>query len=271
MNGRSSLKWLGGVAAATLASGWIGHAVNRARNEEGMDSPGAGIWIATPLAAVTVTRLLRRNQASGGWDPRVRPRWYAAAVAAFPAVTGVALTVGKRAGWVDTSAMNLPRLAKSMAASCGPGLVKNVLEESVWQGYFTAELVDRRVRDSGVYLGTGLVWALWHVPYWLYFLPEEEVRKVLDVPRGVFALRLGSVVVAWAVPYAELFRLSGSIWPGVLMHTLEDMLNAVFVEEHARIAAGRRILISPIVGVPSLIHLGLGLVLRAVRRRRYSS
>lgn len=271
MKRRSSRRWFGAVTSVTLASGWIGHLINRVRDEEGMNSPGAGIWITTPLAAVTLTRVLRRTDASAGWDPRAHPRWYAAAAAAFPAVTAAALVIGRRAGWVDTSAMDLPRLARSMAVSLGPGLAKNVFEESVWQGYFTAELIDRRVPDAGVYLGTGLVWALWHVPYWLYFLPQEEARKILDVPRGLFALRLGCVVVAWAVPYAELFRLSGSLWPGVLMHTVEDMLNAVFTEEHARIAAGRQALISPIVGAPAAVHLGLGLVLRAVRRRRFRS
>lgn len=269
MNRRNDTRWLGGVTAVTLASGWLGAKINKALGEEGMNSSGAGIWIATPLTAVTATRVIRRSSASGGWDPRAGPRWYAAAAVAFPAVTGMALGIGRAAGWVDLSAVNLPRLMASMATSSGPALVKNVLEESVWRGYFTDELVDRDLPDPIVYLGTGMVWGLWHVPYYLYFLPGEQLREVLDVRRGVFALAATGTMIAWAAPYTELYRLSGSIWPCVLMHTVEDALNQLFVDGHTHIVPGRAAVISPIVGVlPSALHLGLGLALRAVRRAR---
>lgn len=269
MNGRRGIAGLVGVTALTLASGWIGHRVNTSVGEVGMQSAGAGIWITTPLAAVTAARLLGRGGAPGGWDPRTGHRWYAVAAATFPAVTGAALGLGRAAGWVHTDRFDGRRLTTSMVSSVGPGLLKNVLEEAVWRGYLTSELVDRRLPDPVVYLGTGLVWGLWHVPYYLYFLPEDQMREVLDVPRGVFALIATGTMVAWAVPFAELFRLSGSVWPCVVMHTVEDALNPLVLDGHARLAAERKALISPVVGLlPSVLHLAVGLALRAVRRRR---
>lgn len=268
MNRSRDDRWLGGVTAATVSSGWLGAAVNRARGEEGMNSPGAGIWIATPLVAVTVARLLRRSGTSGRWTLRARPRWYVVAAAAFPAVTAAALGIGRAAGWVDVSAMNLRRVVKPMARSFGPGVVKNVFEEAVWRGYFTDELVDRGLPDAAVYLGTGLAWTLWHVPYYLWFIPEDELREVFDVPRRAWALVACVPMMAWAASYTELYRLSGSVWPCVLMHAVEDMLNHLFTDGHARIAPRRDIVISPVVGVlPAALHLGLGLALRALRRR----
>lgn len=272
MNRRRNLAWLGGVTAATLASGWIGHQTNKARGEAGMNSPGAGIWIAAPLATVTAVRLLRRSRSSGHWNPRARPRWYVVATAAFPAVTAAALGIGRAMGWVDLSAMDLRRLVKPMATSFGPGMVKNVFEEAVWRGYFTDELVNRDLPDAAIYLGSGLVWTLWHVPYYLYFIPEDELREVFDVPRGVWALVAFVPMMAWVVSYTELYRLSGSVWPCVLMHTVEDTLNHLFIDGHARIAAGRDAVISPVVGVlPAALHLGAGLALRAIRKRTHNT
>lgn len=268
MNRSEDAKWLGGVTAATLSSGWLGALVNRARDEEGMNSPGAGIWIATPLAAVTAVRLLRRSATTGRWTLRTRPRWYAVAAGAFPAVTAAALGIGRAAGWVDVSSMDLRRVVNPMAKSFGPGMVKNVFEEAVWRGYFTDELVKRSLPDAAVYLGTGLVWTLWHVPYYLWFIPEDELREVFDVSRRMWGLVAFVPMMTWAVSYTELYRLSGSVWPCVLMHTVEDMLNHLFIDGHARIAPERDIIISPVVGMlPAALHLGLGLALRALRRR----
>lgn len=258
------------VAAASLLGGWVGVRVNeRLGRPHEMDSPGSGIWVVSPLVSATLVRVLDRGSAPGGWDPRTHPGWYAVAAAAYPAVDALALGAGKVAGRVDTSGWDSGRLAASALRSVGPAVVKNVLEESVWRGYLTSELVERRVPDAGIYLGTGLLWGLWHLPYYLHFLPEETMREVLDVPRPVFAAIAVGVASAWAVPFTELFRLSGSVWPVVLMHTVEDALNPMLLEGHVRIDPRSKAALSPVVGVlPAALHIGLGLGLRALRRRR---
>lgn len=263
----------GGVAAVSavaLLGGWAGVAVNqRLGRPHQVDSPGSGIWVASPLAATTLVRLLDRDSAPGWWGPRAHPGWYAVATAAFPVVNGIVLGAGRAAGRVDTSGWDGRRLATAAVAAIGPGAVKNVLEEAVWRGYLTSELVERRVPDVGIYLVTGVVWGLWHLPYYLFLLPEETMREILDVPRPVFAAAAVGVMLAWAVPFAELFRLSGSVWPCVLMHTVEDALNPMLLDGHVRIDGGSKAVLSPVMGVlPAVVHLGLGLGLRALRRRR---
>lgn len=161
-------------------------------------------------------------------------------------------------------------LGVAFASTLVPQLVKNVFEEAVWRGYFVGELDARRCGDPVVYLVSGGVWGLWHLPYHLYLLPEEQIRSVMDVPRGLFALAACAVMMLWGVLFAELFRLARSIWPLVLAHAVEDAtVNPLVFDGHLEIQPGFEWLISPIVGLlPAVILLGLGLWLRRIRRDR---
>lgn len=61
----------------------------------------------------------------------------------------------------------------------------------------------------------GAIWGLWHVPYYLFFLPEEQMRFILDVPRPVFAALAVVVMMMWGVLFTEVYRMAKSIWPVV--------------------------------------------------------
>lgn len=271
MKRTSTTGWMAGVAGATLASGWLGVALDKARgNEPSMKSDGAGVWIALPLASATAVRLLGKAASSGGWDPRrARPRWYGVAACAFPVVTAATLAAGKAAGWVRADGLELPRLMGETARALPPSIVKNVFEEGAWRGYFVGELAATGASDAAVYGASGAIWGLWHLPYYLHFLPESEIRDAFGMSRVPAAAVATAVMLAWAVPYAELQRLSGSVWPAVLMHSVEDaFVNSLVMKKHVEIAPERAALVSPVVGVvTSAMYVGLGLALRAVRRR----
>ena len=254
----------------TLASGWIGVGVNRLLGERNsMESPGTLIWLVTPLASTVADRLIRRNSAPSGWSlalPRALP-WYAVGAVMFPAVTSISLRFGKAMNWVDTSGVNKGALASKAVSSFGPNVAKNVFEEAVWRGYVTNELQQHRINDGQLNVTVGLVWGLWHLPYYLFFLPEEEIRQVLDVSRPKFAAIAVGTMVAWTVPYTELYRLSGSIWPCVLMHAAEDaFVNPLLIDNHVEFNRDRKRFVSPIVGIiPSALYVAVGLAMRQVR------
>ena len=64
-----------------------------------------------------------------------------------------------------------------------PGIVlKNVAEEGAWRGYLTPALIGRQLPDPWVWLIVGMIWSLWHLPYYFWFLDEALLRSVLDVP-----------------------------------------------------------------------------------------
>lgn len=263
---------LGVFAGAVLASGWLGAGLNRALGvAHSMDSPGTLVWIATPgLAALALTAAdpQLRCRAPRSWLPG-RLGSYLPALLLFPAVTAVSLAVSNLADWVDLSGLQLGALASTFAASIGGGLIKNIAEEGAWRGYLVPRLDDAGGSDAAVYLGSGLVWGLWHLPYYIFFLPRAELQQVTDLPPWAFALLATGVMVAWAIPYTELRRASGSIWPGVVMHAIEDAtVNPLITDGHAIVAPGRQWFASPVTGIVSTALLvGAGLAMRWARRR----
>ena len=68
----------------------------------------------------------------------------------------------------------------------------------------------------------GLVWGAWHIPYYLFFLDRAVLEAFTTLPVAAFIVLAILVMVAWAIVYGERFSLTGSIWPAVLMHSVED-------------------------------------------------
>lgn len=258
---------------AALASGWIGLAVDDATGASrgDQDSPGMGIWLSLPLLAGIVFWLGQRR-IGFGLRPHLRGEEAAWLVAAgsYPLVTVSSLAAAALAGGADASRLRPRALFTTTVTSLAAGLVKNVFEETAWRGLLVAELDRRGLGDMQVYAISGAVWGLWHLPYYLFFLPEPVMRSVLPVNRPAFTGVAVLTMMAWAVPAAEVFRSSTSIWPAVLMHAVEDaVVNPVLVDDHVRLSTPAAVAFSPVVGVvSSLAHLGIGLWMRHRRRAR---
>jgi len=260
------------VTLGTLASGWIGAGINLLLDQPHQaESLGTLVWLITPLLLVLAARLTRRASSPGRWAPRFRQAWrmYIVAVLAFPLVTAISAGLAGMSGQVDASGLKWESLLPVVAMGVGAGLVKNLFEEAVWRGWFTEELDARRASDWAVYLGVGLIWGLWHVPYYLFFLPKEQMRFILDVPRPVFAVLAVVVMSLWGVLFAEVYRIAKSIWPVVLLHSVEDAtVNPLILDGHLRLESGAAWWASPVVGLlPASLYLLLGLGLRAYRLR----
>lgn len=266
------MNWFIGITIVTLASGWIGVGINELLGQpNSVDSLGSLIWLTTPFVLVVVARVTKQVSAPGRWSPRFKQawKWYVIALLEYPAICVLSSVAGVGSGVATFNGIGLSALSGAVAVPFIAMFVKNICEESVWRGFFVGE-VDRRASDWLVYAISGGVWGLWHVPYYLFFLPEEQMRTVMDVSRPVFALFACGVMVLWGVLFAELFRLAGSIWPLVLLHAVEDVtVNPLVMDGHLVIRPGFEWLISPVVGIlPALCLFGLGLALRWYRINR---
>lgn len=256
----------------TLASGWLGSGLNVALGEpHAVESPGGLVWLVLPLLTAVILRLAGSGWKGAGLHPRVRRAavWYLLALAIFPAML-VVLGAGAAVGAVDADALDGGALLPIVGSVFVGALVKNVFEEFVWRGFLTAELLRDGWGDLRLYLGVGLVWGLWHLPYYLVLLDAESMRQILDVPRGAFAAIAVVVMICWIPLFTEVYRLSGSIWPCVVLHAAEDAtVNPILIEGFVEIAPGAAPILSPVVGlVPGVLLLAAGLALRSVRLRR---
>jgi hypothetical protein len=257
-----------------IVSGWLGVLIDKVIPEqpEG-DTLGMGIWLVLPLLAVIGLRTF----AGDGWkDAALRPRlkssaiWYVVAFLIFPVTTGIVLMIGSILGWIDLTNFHITAFIQVFFNLLLFEFIKNIFEESVWRGYLTVKLIKLNLDDFSLYLVVGLIWSVWHMPYYMEFLPESVITSVLPVSRFTFFLVATFTMTVWTVMFVEIFRLTNSIWPVVLLHAVEDaVINPLVIDGHISISSGMEIFISPISGIiPTALYLGIGLWLRKRRIRK---
>ncbi|MFC6331908.1 type II CAAX prenyl endopeptidase Rce1 family protein [Paenibacillus septentrionalis] len=271
---RKSVRNLTVFVAAVLASGWLGVLVDSFLDDQPEGNTlGMGLWLLFPLLTVVALRVFAgEGWKAAGLTPRLKQgwQWYIVAVLVYPVVTALVLLIGYAAGWVELTNLRIEALAGVFISLLFGQFIKNIFEEFVWRGYLTAKLVQKGMKDWSIYLIAGLVWGLWHLPYYLFFLPKHMMYSVLPVDKLLFALVAIVSMIAWSIMFVELFRVTNSIWPGVLMHAVEDsLLNPLVIDGYITIASGKEIWISPITGIAAtLLYVVVGLLIRAVRLRR---
>ena len=234
-----------------------------------MEALGTLIWIMTPLLAGAVMALsdpaLRRSYATS-WLPG-RLRTYGVALAVFPLSFAIAIAIGWAAGWLSPA--GLGAFGGFVAAGVLGTVLKNVAEEGAWRGYLAPALIGRQLSAPWVWLVSGMIWSLWHIPYYVWFIDEALIRPVYDVPPIVYALMTVPIMICWAPLFTELRILSGSLWPGLVAHSIANLTQIPLSMGGLPIAAGRNLLVSPLVGiVPNAFILAVGLGLWARRTGR---
>ncbi|MEC0091971.1 CPBP family intramembrane glutamic endopeptidase [Paenibacillus macquariensis] len=255
-------------------SGWIGVLVDSVLPEQPKgDTLGMGIWLVLPmLTAITLILFSKFGWTDVGLKPNFKgnTKWYLTSVLIYPVVTGIVLIIGSTTKWIDLSGLNLKSFIWAFSSTLFIGFIKNIFEEAVWRGFLTSQLVRLNLKDWKIYLIVGFVWGIWHIPYYLVFLQEADLQAVLPVNRAIFIIVAILTMTCWSVMYIELYRVTNSIWPCVILHTVEDsLINPLVLSGYISIASGKEIFISPISGIiTSIFYLAVGLGIRAYRRRQ---
>jgi len=254
-----------------LTCGWLGVFIDKfVEPQPDGETLGMGIWLVLPFVAVVLLRFF----AGDGWkDLRFRPnfkentKWYIVALMIYPLVTAVALALGKILGWIDFANFRTEVYIAGFVAALLPNFLKNIFEEFVWRGYLTTKLLNENIKDVWLYLIVGVIWGVWHLPYYLCFLPEADMYQVLPVGRFTFAIIATISMIGWTLMFVEIFRITKSIWSVVLLHMIEDaLINHLVIDGHIAIVAGKEFFISPIGGViTTSLYLCVGLLLRQIR------
>lgn len=217
----------------TLSSGWLGAALDRATaTPDPQQGLGILLWILAPM----VTGLLLRALGGDGWqDAGIKPhlpagwRWYLAALLLFPLVSLPLFGVGSLVG-----AFSLPGFATqgfgtfaalTVVAFTG-SFGKNILEEFAWRGYLTPRFAAFNLHPFLNHLLTGIIWAGWHIPYWLYFVDVQQFTA-LSTP-AFMGLAMAALVIT-AITYGELRLLSQSVWPAVVLHSMANAITATLL------------------------------------------
>jgi membrane protease YdiL (CAAX protease family) len=265
-------------AVVTLGAGFVGLALDRgAGTADPQAGPGILLWLVAPTAAA----LLLRALGGDGWKdfgigPMLRTAWpwYLIGLLIVTAVVALGLGLSVLAGTArlpglaDPGAF-LPLLGAAFAAS----FVKNIFEEIAWRGYLTPRLRALRLHPAWVYLITGVIWAGWHIPYYLYFLDQATLAASTSLSAPALIGLAFVLLPLQAVTYGELRAVCGSVWPGVFAHTLANALTfALLAEGYVELSGGAGALLSP--GTDGLLHAvlfalaGIGVYTYRVRTAR---
>lgn len=222
------------------------------------------IWLVVPVAMALALSLAEGKDAvrSLGLAPRFAGNGalYLIAqlvpVGLIAALFGVALYAGN---------LSLTPMAPGLiAAAALPialfSLFKNLFEELAWRGFLTARFERAGVHDLVADLLTGLIWASWHLPYWLAFLSVEQVRAQAGLsPGGLVALGFIALPLQ-ALFFGELRRASGSFWLAWLGHTAANAAAAVTLGSGWAVLTGSGFALC----VPGAQGLGFSLALAAI-------
>jgi membrane protease YdiL (CAAX protease family) len=270
---KKAIRNIGLFIFLVIISGWIGVLVDSVLIDqpEG-DSLGMGIWLVLPLMTAFIIILCSKaNWRDLGFKPNFKGnlKWYLTSVLIFPVVTVIVLSIGAITNWIDLSTFNLKSFILVFCSTLLVNFIINFFEETAWRGYLTSQLVKLNLSDLKLYLVVGCVWALWHLPYYLVFLPEADIRAVMPVSRAVFVVVAFTTFLAWTIMFTELFMVTKSVWPCVILHTVEDaLINPLVISGYISISTGKEILVSPINGIiTSTLYLAVGIGIRAYRKQ----
>jgi membrane protease YdiL (CAAX protease family) len=258
----------------TLTSGWLGVFVDTLLTEqpEG-DTLGMGMWLVLPLLSAIVLSIVGRDWKNAGLTPRFKGniKWYLFSLIVFPLAALISLGIAMIFGAVELSGINISKILPLIAVGFGINIIKNIFEEFAWRGYFTPKLIELKANDWVLYLISGLVWALWHLPYYLVFINDDGIFESLFVSRIGFALIAIVAMSCWNILYVEMFRLTKTVWTCTVMHAAEDGFVAfLFMGGYYTFTGGTNLWIfDPHVGIlATIMILAAGLILRKIRLKR---
>lgn len=250
-----------------LASGWLGVLLDLViKNNEQGNSLGMLLWLVLPLLTSIILRWINRDGKGMGIRLNLSRnlRWYFVALIVYPLITMITLVLGVLWG-STTIKLELNIILPLVGAALVTSFIKNIFEEFAWRGYLTPKLIELKVNDWLIYIISGLVWALWHAPYYFFFLPNHyfETLSRMDT------LLIGCVLmVIWNVMFVEIYRITKSVWPTVLMHAVEDAVPTLLTTGGFIIFTKYELWLNPITGIiATILFLAIGLVLRRVRMR----
>ncbi len=252
----------------TITAGGLGYLLDQVLTEqpEG-NSLGMGVWLVLPFLTGIVLRIINKdlNQIGVRSNFKNNMKWYAVAAFVFPCTMSICIIVAKATGGLIVGQIEAGTLLVLMITTFLVNCIKNIFEEFAWRGCLVPYLEKTGMNDWTLYFTSGLIWGMWHITYYMFFLPDEyftETSRPLMVVVGTL------LMIFWSPLFVELRRLTNSVWPCVILHSMEDALpTMLFVTANVlQIKENYSIMLDPISGIlPTAVVLFIGLWLRKCR------
>lgn len=234
---------------------WFSKSIDQRPEMAGLDFL---LWLAVPAAFCALYLSLGRIWPSAGLMPKLKGQggWFLFALTLPMALAGVLLLVNQVFGVVSLDPDLMARGVLIGLASLAGLFVKNILEEFIFRGFLTGRFAHTVSAGLQGHLLTGVFWSLWHVVYWTALLPTGKIAEVSGLSTPLFVIVGFAALCLQSILLGELRLITGSIWAGVVLHTMNNAIFAWLVAAQAVPHGGlKAILLTPIdIG---LIYSGL--------------
>ena len=255
----------------TIMAGGFGYLLDQilTKQPEG-NSLGMGVWLVLPFLTGIVLQIVNKDMNRIGFHPNLKNnlKWYAVATLVFPCIMLICIIVAKIASGLIVGKVEIGTLFVLMLTTFLANCVKNIFEEFAWRGCLVPYLEKTGMNDWFLYFTSGLIWGMWHITYYMFFLPDEyftETSRPMMVVSGIV------LMIFWSPLYVELRRLTNSVWPCVILHSMENAVpTMLFVTNKVfQIKENYSVMLDPISGiVPTALLFFIGLGLRKCRIKK---
>ena len=238
MNKSTTLRNLIIFAIISLAAGWIGSWVNTVvPSPSPQESLGLLIFLLLPFLTVFILRGVGKDgwkdfglrlNLKGNWG------WYLISLLMYPVSILLTLGLGTVFGAVSFDGLRsqgFGALLTVIGIGFAASLLKNIGEEFAWRGYLTPRFKALGLGNFANHMLTGVIWGLWHVPYWLFLLGPEIINEYSSL--GVTGFIVMGLVGIFppALVYGELRLKTDSLWPAFLAHNITNAMSVQLVME----------------------------------------
>lgn len=216
---------------AMVVTGWVGVWLN-AVTQPAVPTEGLGtlIWLLGPVVAAFIIAVRRGDWVNAlGLKLNWSAKWYVVGVVATPLIMVIVLPLALITGAVSFGTQTVSGALGLAGVFLVSSAIKNVFEELCWRGFLTPWFEKTRFTGLANHLITGVIWAVWHIPYWLFFVSRTESFSFSGLPLLAFIFLAFIVLPLQAILHGELRLLTGSIWPAWALHTVSNVISMLLL------------------------------------------
>lgn len=256
-----------------IVAGWLGRLIDSILHETSQQSLGMLLWLIVPAGV----SLLHRAFAGDKWGdfgiiPLIRPKfsWYLFSIFYLPLCIILILMFGTSLGVIAFKSLNSDNLNALVTLSfvtLTPNIITNIFEEIAFRGYLAPKI--NAVWDRALYghVYVGLIWGLWHLPYFSFVTSYTSESFFTLIPRFI----LGTISVS--ILLGEIRILTKSFWPAVIFQIIGGaVLYPLLSTGFMKIRGNMDIIFSPVIegGLSILLMLLAGLSIYMWRIKKQS-
>ena len=256
--------------------GWLGWLLNYLGGDKSSQDIGQLIWLISPLVVSFVLRIF----VGDGWkDLGIKPNfrgnglWYAVSILVYPFCIIIVLVIGSFFGSISFpgfSSKGVAVFSQAIIIAVATNFFKNIFEEFGWRGYITPKLFSLKLNDMVCHIIVGIIWAVWHLPYYLGFLDSSVLQNYTSLNLATFIPLVFIGLIAASILYGEIRVLTNSVWPAVLLHSIGNaFILTLLMQDFIEIPSNTHFLFTPShEGILTIILFTLiGIIIYRKRRK----